>query len=243
MPRFYLPAEQWAEAQPSLQEDEARHCAQVHRCTVGQCIQVIDGQGRAAQAEILSVSKQQVALRLAQIQQPPRPHQLSLCVAVTKGESFEWIIEKAVELGVSHILPLLTERVIVRLSAADALKKQQKWQRLALEACKQCGQAWLPQVAVPQSLPALLQSTQSISLKLCAALVPDAHAALPPLPKAATHAALLIGPEGDFTPTEYQQIFAAGWLPWSLGCFTLRSETAAISSVSVLQYHLQNACE
>jgi 16S rRNA (uracil1498-N3)-methyltransferase len=236
MPRFFLAPEQWG--QPALVGDEARHCAQVHRCRVGQEIQVIDGKGRYAAAEILSMTKQQVSLRLTQVMEQPPRAELILAAAVTKGESFEWILEKAVELGVTRIFPLLTERVIVRLNTAEAQKKQQKWQRLVLEACKQCGQARLPDVEVPQSLTAALSWAEAVPVKLCAALVPEAQRFQSQWVQGQQCVILFIGPEGDFTAGEYTQIFAAGGLPWSLGCFTLRSETAAISAVSMIQHYL-----
>jgi 16S rRNA (uracil1498-N3)-methyltransferase len=236
MPRFFLAPEQWAV--PALVGDEARHCAQVHRCRVGQQIQVIDGQGACAEAEILSITKQQVALRLLYVQHQPQRAELTLAAAVTKGESFEWILEKGVELGVTRLLPLLTDRVIVRLSTTDIKKKQQKWQRLVLEACKQCGQAWLPKVELPLSVAEALHWAGPQRVKLCAALTQGAQRFQPQWVQGQQRVVLFIGPEGDFTEAEYAQIFAAGGLPWSLGCFTLRSETAAISAVSMIQHHL-----
>jgi 16S rRNA (uracil1498-N3)-methyltransferase len=232
MPRFYLPPERWDA--PCLLDDEARHCAQVHRCGPGDRIQLIDGQGRTATAEIVTASKHEIALRLHEVRQHSAPaRHITLCVAITKGESFDWTLEKAVELGVQSIQPLLTERVIVRLSSEDAAKKQAKWQRAVLEACKQCGQPWLPVVHAPCSLDAALSRISSDTLRLCAALTSDAMQLQPSV--ISERSAYLVGPEGDFSPAEYECIRTAGWHLWSLGDLTLRSETAAIFGVSLLR--------
>jgi 16S rRNA (uracil1498-N3)-methyltransferase len=236
VPRFFLPPGAWAE--PCLEDEEARHCAQVHRSAAGDQIDLIDGAGRTARARVLSVSKTQVRLELlSQKQHTPRAHRLALCPAITKGESFEWLLEKAVELGVTSIHPVLSERVIVRLSGPDLLKKQQKWQRQALEACKQSGQPWLPAVHEPQPLSQLLSTTSAHSQRLCAALLENARRLSPAEIAHPADKALLVGPEGDFSSAEYAAIGRSGWLPWSLGSLTLRSETAAVHALSLLSYH------
>lgn len=238
MPRFFLPHGEWSEPAPSLREDEARHCTQVHRCSTGQRIEVLDGAGRSGTAEILSASKNEVRLKLLHTQLHPSPAaHITLCAAVTKGDSYEWLLEKAVELGANTILPLLTERVIVRLSGADTQRKQQKWQRLVQEACKQCGQPWMPQVLEPQSLAQALSRVPSTTHRYCAALTPQARQLPPAELQLGGDKALLIGPEGDFTSAEYDAIERCGWVPWSLGSLTLRSETAAIHALSLLTYH------
>jgi 16S rRNA (uracil1498-N3)-methyltransferase len=137
---------------------------------------------------------------------------------------------------VSSIQPVMSDRVIVRLSAEDAARKQEKWQRQVLEACKQCGQPWLPRVEMPQRLAGVLQSTTGASLRLCAALLPEAKRL--PMSELRQHseAAVLIGPEGDFTAEEYGEILAAGWTAWDLGEWVLRSETAALACVTLLRY-------
>jgi 16S rRNA (uracil1498-N3)-methyltransferase len=238
VPRFFLPSEEWSETTPCLREDEARHCSQVHRCAPGQTIQLMDGAGRSGTAEILSATKNEVCLTLLQSQQHPHPTQhLTLCAAVTKGDSYEWILEKAVELGANTILPVISERVIVRLSPADAQRKQQKWQRLVQEACKQCGQPWMPQVLEPSSLLQTLARVPASTQRFCAALTATAQHLSPQQLSQQMDKALLIGPEGDFTSAEYDAIERSGWTPWTLGSLTLRSETAAIHALSLLTYH------
>ena len=151
------------------------------------------------------------------------------------------VLQKATELGATGILPILTERTVVRLDAAEAADKQDKWQRLVIEACKQCGQNHLPQVHLPQSFESLLTHLPQAELRLIAALTPEArplHALLPdPSPRPAS-ALLLIGPVGDFTPAELAAALAHGFLPLSLGPLILRTETAALAALSITAYEL-----
>jgi len=230
---FFLPPTLWS-VPLALTGDEARHCTQVTRHSAGDEIMVFDGAGRKAQAIIEKASKDRVELRTLNESLTPAPSApLTLLQGIVKGDTMEWIIEKAVELGVQRIVPVLTQRSVVRLNTAEAAKKRDKWQRLALEACKQCGQAWLPQIAVPCALDLALQQTAEVELKLIASLEPDART-LRREPRTST--AIAIGPEGDFTPDEYAVLKAAHWQPWSLGRLTLRSETAAICALSILGY-------
>lgn len=195
---------------------------------------VFDGVGRKALARIEKAGKDRVELLTISESLAPAPSApLTLVQGIVKGDTMEWIIEKAVELGVQRIVPVLTQRSVVRLNATEAAKKQEKWQRVALEACKQCGQAWLPEIVLPCTLGVAIQQTAEVEIKLIASLEPDAGA-LKREHRTAT--AIAIGPEGDFTPDEYAALKAAHWQPWSLGQLTLRSETAAICALSILGY-------
>lgn len=230
---FYLPPTSWS-APLALTGDEARHCTQVTRHSVGDEVVIFDGAGRKARARIEKAAKDRVELLTLSESLTPAPDApLTLLQGIVKGDTMEWIIEKAVELGVQRIVPVLTQRSVVRLNASEAAKKREKWQRVALEACKQCGQVWLPEIAVPCALGLAIQQTAEAELKLIASLEPDADTLKR---EHRTRTAIAIGPEGDFTPDEYAQLKAAGWQPWSLGSLTLRSETAAICALSILGY-------
>jgi 16S rRNA (uracil1498-N3)-methyltransferase len=127
------------------------------------------------------------------------------------------------------------------LGAAEARKKQEKWQRIALEACKQCGQNWLPQVHVPRSFVETLAQLPAIDVTAIAALQPDSQSVKSILagidhPKSA---ALAVGPEGDFSPAEYAAARAAGFVPMTLGPLVLRVETATLYALSVLSHELR----
>ena len=235
---FHLPAAEWLGSAVELRGEEAKHCLQVTRHRVGDVVVLFDGAGRKAEARIESAAAGVVGLVLLNESRTPRPDcEITLLQALVKGDTMEWIIEKAVELGVRRILPVITQRSIVRLNAAEAAKKQAKWQRVALEACKQCGQTWLPEVGLPGGLEAACGQL-AVDLKVMASLQPGARGLQAIRQGHAGSAALAIGPEGDFTESEYAVLAAAGFQPWSLGSLILRSETAAVCALSILGYEL-----
>jgi len=243
--RFYLPAQRWNPENLVLDEEEAHHCLDVMRCREGDRVIVFNGCGAEAEAEITRIAKGSVTLKARLVGSTPRPPALiTLGQAVPKGKNMDLIIQKATELGASRIVPLLSARTVVQLDGEDLEKKRQKWQRVAIEACKQCGQNWVPEVAAPVKVEAFVRQTQD-PLRIIAALGPEARplktilAALEeqgaPRPTAAT---LMIGPEGDFTPAEISTAVSHGFLPLSLGPIILRSETAAIYALSITGHEL-----
>lgn len=245
--RFYIPASEWDLENLTLPQEEAHHCLDVMRCAVGDRVIVFNGEGLEVEAEITETSRKQVALKSLLVSQTdPPPACLTIGQAVPKGKNMDLIIQKATELGASRIIPLLSERTVVQLNAGDLEKKQEKWQRVAIEACKQCGQNWLPTVEVPQSVDQFVKKSGD-SFRLVAAISASAqtlkgiltewseeHGTRP------TEATLMIGPEGDFTPAEISTAVSAGFSPLSLGPIILRSETAAIYALSVTGYELMN---
>lgn len=235
MSRFLLPPEKWG-SNPALTGDEARHLAQVLRIKPGQSITVFDGFGRRAQAEVLSVSRDHVSLKLGPTETPAPPlPAITLAQAIPKGKNMDLIVQKAVELGISRIDPLVTRNTIVQ--PGDG--KSGKWRRNALEACKQCGQDNLPHIADPQPFDHWLAGrNDAAGLNLIASLAPGARPLRDILHAhpGTTTATLLIGPEGDFTPDETTAALAAGFQPVSLGSIVLRVETAALYCLSALRY-------
>lgn len=243
--RFYLPADRWNPEHLVLDEEEAHHCLDVMRCREGDRVIVFNGAGSEAEAEIVATAKGSVTLKAKLAGTTPRPPAaITLGQAVPKGKNMDLIIQKATELGVSRIVPLLSERTVVQLDGEDFDKKRQKWQRVAIEACKQCGQNWVPEVAAPVKVEAFARSVKD-PLRLIAAIGPDSRPLKSLLaardeegaPRA-TAAAVMIGPEGDFTPAEVGTALSHGFLPLSLGPIILRSETAAIYALSILGHEL-----
>lgn len=246
--RFYLPADQWSEGPLTLLGDEAHHCHNVLRCSVGESVVVFDGKGGEAGGSIDSASSSEVVISTRTRGKTPRPPAaITLCQAVPKGKNMDLIVQKAAELGAAKIVPLFSDRTVVKVDSAEAGKKRAKWQRVVLEACKQCGQNWLPEVSAPISVADYLRGAGSGAageLRLIAA-IDDRSRSLKdiladqedgaPLPESAS---IMIGPEGDFTPAELDAAFNAGFRPMSLGPIVLRSETAAIYSLSVLAHEL-----
>jgi 16S rRNA (uracil1498-N3)-methyltransferase len=242
MSHFYLPADAWSEDGETLRltGDEARHATQVRRHRVGDEISVLDGCGRRAVGRIKLLERDALTLGVERVMTTPAPViPVTLVQAIPKGDTMEWIIEKAVELGVAEIWPVLTERTVIRMDEDAAVKKHQKWSRQLIEACKQCGQSHFPRLHVPVEIGSALRSIPTAGLRFVASLEADAKPLSQLMPQdSARPVTLAIGPEGDFHPDEYAAFRAAGWLAWTLGHLTLRCETAAISAVAILQHTL-----
>lgn len=246
MRRFFQSAGPGSDGSIVLDGDEAHHAAQVIRLRVGERAVVLDGRGGEHVCSVMSVTRREVRLQVEQtIQHQPPACRVRLVQAVTKGKSFEVILQKAVELGAAEILPLLTERVVARPAGSEFLDKQEKWRQVTVEAIKQCGAAWLPQVLPPASVAEALGLDAATELAMVAALSPEAahlrtlfeafidwHGRIP---KAVS---LWIGPEGDFTPGELGVLRQGGVKPVTLGPNVLRSETAALCALSVLAHEI-----
>lgn len=244
MARFYLPPEAWNGPTWDVCGEEARHALRVLRLRAGDTCTVFDGEGRAATVRVVT-SEGSGRLTVEPVDTLPTPApiaELTLCQAIPKGGNMELIVQKAVELGVRRIIPLVTERTIVRLSPREAEAKAEKWRRTVLEACKQCGQNTLPRVDLPLPYREFLDTAELPSLRLHAALTPSAkplRSVLEPArAKGIRSAALLVGPEGDFTPEENALAAAHGFVPVTFGPIVLRVETAAFLGLSALRYAL-----
>ncbi len=155
------------------------------------------------------------------------------------------IVQKAVEIGAAEIFPLLSARTVVQLDPESAAQKQAKWQTIAIEAAKQCGQNWLPQVQTPQTLAQFFQDHRRFDLQLIGSLQSDAVHLKKILAQFSTedgarpsNVLMLVGPEGDFTPAELSLARSQGCRPITLGPIVLRVETASIYCLSVLSYEL-----
>jgi 16S rRNA (uracil1498-N3)-methyltransferase len=248
MPRFYLPSHQWLLSGPQLNTFDTHHAAHVLRCEIGDSIVIFDGRGTEAMATIIGFEKKGGLQAILSIGTPkktlPSRCQVTLAQAVPKGKNIDLIIQKAVELGASQIIPLLTERTILRYdNQKDALQKQERWQQIAIEACKQSGQNWLPQVEKPSHLLEFLKMLrQPDQLLLIASLESEKDSLKKILqnstsPKTVT---IMIGPEGDFTPKEYEAAKNVGFQSVDLGPIILRTETAAFYCLSVLSHELNH---
>jgi 16S rRNA (uracil1498-N3)-methyltransferase len=245
-PRFYIPPHEWNADALRLTGSEAHHARSVLRMDAGDKVVVFNGQGREVTAEIKSAGHREVELRkLHEATTPPLRCRITLGQAIPKGKNMDLIVQKAVEIGASEIVPIVSDRTIVRLDPHDAAQKQSKWQTIAIEAAKQCGQNWLPQIALPCTMAQVLESAAPAQLKLIGSLQPDALHLKEVLAQfeaehssRATSVLMLIGPEGDFTPAELSLARTRGCRPITLGPIVLRVETAAIYCVSVLSYEL-----
>ncbi len=241
MHRFFLPPPEWNSRTPALPPGEAHHALDVLRLGPDSRLVVFDGQGGEASAQVTGTAGGTVQLKLLEkVLAPPLPCAITLAQAVPKGKTMDLIVQKAVELGASRVAPLLSDRTVVRLEPAEAAKKRERWQDIALEACKQCGQNRLPEISPPIGVRNFLEGPERFDLMLIASLQPDARKikevlAANALPRTAC---ILVGPEGDFTPAELALARSHGCLPVTLGPIILRAETAAIYSLSVLAHEL-----
>ena len=164
MHRFYIAPEDWNPHALALTKAEAHHVRDVLRLKQGDKVIVFNGRGREVTAEISVPGRGEIQLRkLSESDTPPLRCRIALAQAIPKGKNMELIVQKAVEIGASEIFPLISERTIVDLDPAEAAHKQAKWQTVAIEAAKQCGQNWLPQVHRPQKLKTFFEQGATAS--------------------------------------------------------------------------------
>jgi 16S rRNA (uracil1498-N3)-methyltransferase len=246
MHRFYLPPEQCQEPTLFLTGREAHHARHVLRIRPGECVTVLDGAGQEFVCDVQGYDHDKLALTIRERHFHSAPAaQITLIQAVPKGRIIEAIIQKATELGAYRIVPVLTERVVAQLDEEDAARKAAKWRMIAAEAIKQSGATWLPRVEPPLTPGQFLARKEHFELPMIASLQADSRS-----PRVYLHdfqekrgrmpqsVCVWIGPEGDFTPGEAEEIKSHGALPITLGRLVLRTETAAIYCLSVLNYEL-----
>ena len=246
MHRFYVARENWNPDALTLTGTEAHHCRNVLRLEAGDKVVLFDGRGCEVTAEISAADPSEIRLRkLHEAKSPPLRCQITLGQAIPKGKNMDLIVQKAVEIGAAEIAPILSDRTVVRLDEESAASKQSKWQTIAIEAAKQCGQNWLPQVHSPQTMAQFFENRWHFDLQLIGSLQSDAvhlkkilaeyfaeHGDRPPT------VLMLVGPEGDFTPAELSLARSHGCRPITLGPIVLRVETASIYCLSILSYEL-----
>jgi len=246
MHRFYIPPASWDLDALTLDPGESHHCTSVLRCRTGEKVVAFNGRGLEVTSTIASTGNGIVTLdAIGTTKSEPLPARITLGQAIPKGKTMDLIVQKATELGTVAIAPLLSERTVVTYATDEAEKKKEKWQKVAVEACKQSGQNWLPEVSTPQTIDKFFAGSQSFDLLLIASLETGARHLSKILSEATElsggrpqDALLLIGPEGDFTPSETNVAKSAGCLPLGLGPIVLRAETAAIYALSILGYEL-----
>lgn len=227
----------------TLSPDESHHLVRVRRASKGQRIEVLDGRGRRAWANLTETDGREAVLEITFAESEPVPAwTIELWQAIPKGKTMDGIVQRATELGVTRIRPILTDHGDVQLDAGRASQKQQKWQAAAEEAVKQCGNPWLPRIDAPAPLQKLLSedSQPAEGTALIAALTPASislHDALAHERFKSPHGGkirLAIGPEGDFSPAEYAALASYGWTGVTLGPRVLRVETASCALLAIV---------
>jgi 16S rRNA (uracil1498-N3)-methyltransferase len=231
-----------------LSAAETHHLVTVNRARIGSPVTAFDGRGAEWSCELASDRRQGAVLRvMARRDHPAPPCAITLAQALPKGAAMDAIVRQATEIGAARIIPLETERTQVRLEGERSEGKVEKWRTTALEAAKQCGNPFLPEISHVQTLDACIEGAHGQELRLVASLHPGARALKETLAaRRATGAAAprtaiwLIGPEGDLSPAELARAVAAGFEPVTLGPLTLRCDTAAACALAILSHELRS---
>jgi 16S rRNA (uracil1498-N3)-methyltransferase len=222
-----------------LDETAARH-AHVLRLSEGDPLRVFDGLGAEYEARVVGVARHRLELELGACiaGDPESPLKVTLVQAVSKGERMDWSIQKSVELGVSAVQPVFSARSVVRLDGPRLSRRVEHWQGVIRSACEQSGRRILPTLHPPLSLVDYLYGVAAATgTARRLMLAPEAPQQLRALdaPPAGTPTLLLIGPEGGFSPDEVDAAKRAGFIPIGLGPRVLRTETAGVVALAVLQ--------
>ncbi|WP_373097872.1 16S rRNA (uracil(1498)-N(3))-methyltransferase [Zhongshania sp.] len=233
VPRVYID-QPLSGGELSLDDRAAHYVGQVLRMRAGRDLVLFNGDGNAYSATIVEASKKHLLCRVDNTPQPTMPIsplKIELGIAISKGDRFDWVIQKATELGVTAITPLFTERVDVKLSAERLDKKQRHWQQIMISACEQCGRNDLVTMNTAQTLSQWRSSVNAaLKLVLCPAVAGGVAA------ESIGDIALLVGPEGGLSENEINDCLAQEFTALQLGPRILRTETAPIAAISILQY-------
>lgn len=234
-PRFFVPAALLPATTLDLPEVAAHHAARVLRLRVGEAVTLFNGEGGEHAAVVAAIDKRGVTVEVGAHRAIEReaPLAVTLVQAVSSGERMDLTIQKAVELGVGAVQPVLSERSVVRLAGERAEKRVAHWQQIAVSACEQCGRNRVPTVHPLTPLSNWLTGVPPAATRWL--LWPEADRSLRELPKPPAPIELLVGPEGGLTDNEAQAARAAGFLAVRLGPRVLRTETAAPALLAAVQ--------
>jgi len=215
---------------------EAHHLAKARRVRVGEEVELFDGAGQVVRGRVSRLGKNSAQIEvLERLKKEPPKIEVIVACALAKGSRWDWMIEKCVELGAAKIWPVIFERSVVK--AAGEAGQLDKWNRRSLEAAKQCGQVYLPEIAQPRVLKEVLEDTHDTCLGLVGTLNESAKPILAALEKANEPKCIvvLVGPEGGLTDSEQKLTENRGYEPVFLGENVLRVETAAIGLLAAVK--------
>lgn len=233
VPRFFAPVELSPGAEIELPERAARHCA-VLRLRCGDAVTVFNGEGGEFAAELTHASRNNAHAVVISMQAVERESPLAIVLAqcVSSGDRMDVTLQKSTELGVSRIVPIASERSVVRLSSDRADRRVAHWRNVVVAACEQCGRNRVPEIAAITDLATFLGEVGGEGMRLL--LAPDADRDLRHLeqPRAVT---LLVGPEGGLAPEERRGAETSGFVPVRFGPRVLRTETAPLAAIAAMQ--------
>lgn len=234
IPRFYEPQPLSEGQQINLSDDVVQHVSRALRMKAGEEILLFNGDGADYRVILLQVEKRAVKAQIESVLPScsESPLQVSIGQTLSRGERMDFAVQKSTEMGAQRITPLFSERCEVKLPKERQEKRIKHWQQIAISACEQCGRTSPPRISPPSQLENWL-NTQQAELKL----VLHHHSEQPLQEIAApTSVALLIGPEGGLTEKEVELAISYGFKPLALGPRVMRTETAPVAALTLLNY-------
>ncbi|MCP4649411.1 MAG: 16S rRNA (uracil(1498)-N(3))-methyltransferase [PVC group bacterium] len=241
MHRFYVSVENIKDDIIRLIGSEAKHAFLVLRLKKGDEVVVFDGQGRQYWGTVSSCNKQEGIVKITKVVSLDQNEiRVVLAQAIPKKAKFDDIVDKATQLGVACVIPLLTENTVVKVALEKRQAKQERWQKIALEAAKQCGRGYVPEISPVTDLKIFLTRISEYNLILIGSLESNTIPIKEILSKQKPQDVLIfVGPEGDFSKSEIQAVEKLGGINVSLGQRVLRCDTAANTFLSVINYEWQ----
>ncbi|OGV27848.1 MAG: 16S rRNA (uracil(1498)-N(3))-methyltransferase [Legionellales bacterium RIFCSPHIGHO2_12_FULL_35_11] len=217
-----------------LSDGASQHVARVLRMRTGDILTIFNGDNHEFTAEITQLSKKEAAVTIknSSMINVESPFNIHLAQAIAKGDKMEMVIQKAVELGAKSISPIITNRLAYKLDGNKLQKKHQQWQAIAISACEQSGRNQLPEIKFPCNFAEYIQKSNALNKLI---LYPEAGKSWRDYKHISQEIEILIGPEGGLDNTEIELALANNYLPLSLGPRILRTETAALTAISILQ--------
>jgi 16S rRNA (uracil1498-N3)-methyltransferase len=233
--RVFIDADLQTGQRLTVEGNAGNHIVRVLRLRVGDTLTLFTGRGGEYGARIEEMHRDTVQVSVLEHRDDEResPFHLTLAQGISRGERMDWVVQKATELGVSRIAPLFTERSMVRLDEKQAARKVQHWRAIAIAACEQSGRNRVPEIETPTSLYEMLEQRTASGAALI--LSPGAALRIADVPATEGGATVLIGPEGGLAEVEQETALRSGFTPVRLGPRVLRTETAAVCALTLLQ--------
>ena len=239
--RFFAPQNAFHNQAVTLVGDEARHLRDVLRLKVGDEAYIFNGEGQEFRCTVSQLKRDLAILEVCEEVDPSKPESplnLTLAVALLKGEKFDLVVQKATELGITKIVPVKTRYADIRLrDALDTQKRMDRWQRIAMEAAKQCGRAKVPSISIPATFDSLVAEDSEAEKLMFSER--DGHSLQEALATETTEAiVILVGSEGGWSDEEIKTAKDCGWKIVTLGGRVMRAETGAITATVLVQHLL-----
>ena len=221
----------------ALPQQAAAHVTRVLRLRAGDALTLFNGDGNDYAADLVATDSREARARVLAVEPvaSESPLRITLAQALARGEKMDWIVQKATELGVVAIVPLITERSEVKLDGARADKRVEHWRGVAIGACEQSGRARVPAIAAPRALAEWLASSSAGNRANRLTLLPQGELSPRELTQLETEVLLVVGPEGGFGDADIAALRTSGFRGLSLGPRVLRTETAGLAAIAALQ--------